>query len=362
MSLQKLLFLFRLVICFGLLPLGCSAGRSQVTSADDSSRAVPAGTLTSCPEAGTQLHDRTHFSKIFNENRHYRIFLPGNYDSVTTRYPVIYYFHGSSDRYTLEDYDHGEDTVPKICKFVSGHPVIVVAVDGYIASHYTGFYGGSPYDIRHPGGDVDFGKYFLELVKYIDSTYRTLDSRRYRAVSGLSMGGFMSLYLSARYPDVIGSCSAFNPGPEFYVGEKTRQSLWRPKDYVSSFAHTPIRLVRASGDYISQYTEETHSAFAAAPKVDFEFRQDEYHRHWATSIGETFEFHTRAFANPSLDAVPQQWNYASAYDSFRCMGLSGARRDWRAGRYLFEARQSWGNAAANAALGSRRAGGFLHAD
>jgi hypothetical protein len=134
------------------------------------------------------------------------------------------------------------------------------------------------------------------------------------------MGAFMSLYLSARYPGIIGSCSAFNPGPEFYVGEKGRRSLWRPKDYVLSFQHTPIRLIRASGDYISQYTEETRAAFAAAPTVDFEFRQDEYHRHWATSIGETFDFHMRAFADPALDSTPTHWNYASAFDSFDVWG------------------------------------------
>jgi hypothetical protein len=89
---------------------------------------------------------------------------------------------------------------------------------------------------------------------------------------------------------------------------------------VLSFEHTPIRLVHASGDYISQYTEETHAAFAAASTVNFEYRQDEYHRHWATSIGETFEFHTRAFADPSLDTPPQHWNYASAFDTFNAWG------------------------------------------
>lgn len=302
---------------------GPSHSASQASSnpgSAENSRTAPAWTLTSCPVAGAQLRDETFDSHVFGEVRHYRIFLPANYDSVSTRYPVIYYFHGHSDRYTLEDYDHGEDTMPKICRFVASHPVIVVAVDGYIARDYTGFYDGDPYDVRRQNGIVDFGKYFLEQVHYIDAHYRTLTTRRYRATSGLSMGGFMSLYLSARYPDIIGSCSVFNPGPEFYVGEIGRRSLWRPKDYVLSFEHTPIRLIHASGDYISQYTEETQAAFAAAPTVDFEYRQDEYHRHWATSIGETFAFHMRAFADPALDATPKHWNYASAFETFDVWG------------------------------------------
>lgn len=260
--------------------------------------------------------DRTHASKVFGEARNYRIFLPPEYQSSNKSYPVIYYFHGHSDRYTLEKYDNGEDTVPKIAAFVASHPVIVVAVDGYVARDYTGFYGGSPWDIREEGGDYDFGKYFRELVSHVDGTYRTLSSRRNRATSGLSMGGFMSLYLSARYPDLIGSASSFNPGPEFFTGDKGRRVLWRPKDHVSNHSRTMVRLIRASGDFISQYHEETREAYARADEVAFEYRRDEYHRHWATSIAETFDFHMRAFANSTLDNVAENWSHADAYANF----------------------------------------------
>jgi hypothetical protein len=81
-----------------------------------------------------------------------------------------------------------------------------------------------------------------------------------------------------------------------------------------------IRLVRASGDYISQYHEETRAAYARASEVSFEYRQDEYHRHWATSIEETFDFHQRAFANPTLDNVPVRWSHANPYSSFEVWG------------------------------------------
>lgn len=266
--------------------------------------------------------DCTYTSKVFGEKRNYRLFLPPDYETSHKAYPVIYYFHGHSDRYTLEDYDNGKDTVPKIAAFVAAHAVIVVAVDGYVARDYQGFYGGTPWDVMRTGGEYDFGPYFRELVAYIDGNYRTLTSRRFRATSGLSMGGFMSLYLSARYPDLIGSASAFNPGPEFYVGDKGKRVLWRPKDHVWNHTRTMVRLVRASGDYISQYTEETHDAYARADNVDFEFRQDEYHRHWATSIGETFDFHLRAFAQSNLDNVPDTWDHDDAYSDFSVWGYN----------------------------------------
>ena len=266
------------------------------------------------------FYDRKHFSKVLGEERTYRILLPPDYESSGKRYPVIYYFHGHSDRYTLEKYDNGTDTIPKMADFVAHHDAIVVSVDGYVARDYTGFYGGTPWDVMLDGGDYDFGEYFKELVAHIDATYRTLTDRRHRATSGLSMGGFMSLWLSARYPQLIGSASSFNPGPEFYVGDKGRRVLWRPKDHVENHTHTMVRLIRASGDYISQYHEETRDAYARAHDVDFEYRRDEYHRHWATSIAETFDFHMRAFANSTLDNTPDTWSHDDPYRAFQVWG------------------------------------------
>jgi pimeloyl-ACP methyl ester carboxylesterase len=266
------------------------------------------------------FYDRRHDSKVFGEPRNYRILLPPDYATSGKSYPVLYFFHGHSDRYTLEHYDKGTDFIPKMIDYLSGHDLIVVLPDGYVAEDYTGFYGGSPWDLRLEGGAHDFGPYFEELVAHIDANYRTLTDRRHRATSGLSMGGFMSLWLSARYPDLIGSASAFNPGPEFYVGERGRRVLWRPKDHVSNHANSMIRLVRASGDYISQYHEETRAAYANDESVDFEYRVDEYHRHWITSIAETFDFHGRAFRSSTLDNVPECWSYSNPYRRFSMWG------------------------------------------
>ncbi|MCU1273701.1 MAG: putative esterase, partial [Bryobacterales bacterium] len=43
--------------------------------------------------------DQTHESQVFRETRHYRIFLPPDYATSGKRYPVIYWFHGWSERY-----------------------------------------------------------------------------------------------------------------------------------------------------------------------------------------------------------------------------------------------------------------------
>ncbi|MCK4854214.1 MAG: hypothetical protein KAT31_08125, partial [Bacteroidales bacterium] len=39
--------------------------------------------------------DKSHFSEVFNREKPYRIFLPDDYSTSGTAYPVIYYFHGN---------------------------------------------------------------------------------------------------------------------------------------------------------------------------------------------------------------------------------------------------------------------------
>ena len=266
------------------------------------------------------FYDRAHYSATFDELRHYRIILPRDYETSTQHYPVIYYFHGHSGRYKGEQYGNGQVFLPDMIEFVRNNDVIVVRWDGYVEEDYDDFYGGTPYDIQGRGRGMDFGPYFLELVEHIDSTFRTLEGRRYRATCGLSMGGFMSLYISARYPHLVGSASAFNPAHENHVGPEGSKVLYKHANHVLNHGYSSVRLVKASGDYIGQHHDLLRDVYARTPEVDFEFRQDEYHRHWVTSINETFGFHMRAFDNPDLTAHPKTWDYDNAYPEFEIWG------------------------------------------
>lgn len=277
--------------------------------------------LSAQVEAGIKdFYDRSHYSSTFDELRHYRIILPRDYDSSGKYYPVIYYFHGHSGRYKGEQYDNGQVFLPEMIEFVSRNDVIIVRWDGYVEEDYDDFYGGTPYDIQGKGWGKDFGPYFLELVQHIDETFRTLEDRRYRATCGLSMGGFMSLFISARYPHLVGSASTFNPAHENHVGPEGAKVLYKHANHVLNHGHSKVRLVKASGDYIGQHHDLLKEVYARTPEVDFEFRQDEYHRHWVTSVEETFAFHMNAFQDAGLTAHPKNWDYDNAYPSFDVWG------------------------------------------
>ena len=81
--------------------------------------------------------DSRHYSNVLGEARNYRIFLPpGYYENNQVWYPVIYFFHGWSQRYfgiiTKDPYDKGDDNGgDNIANFVSSNDVIVVKWDGF---------------------------------------------------------------------------------------------------------------------------------------------------------------------------------------------------------------------------------------
>jgi len=268
----------------------------------------------------SDFFDRTHYSAAFGEWRHYRILLPRDYGSSGKHYPVIYYFHGHSGRFMGEQYDNGQVFLPEFIDYVRGHDVIVVRWDGYSEDDYSGVYGGSPYQIAHPGGKLDWGAYFEELVAHVDSVYRTLSDRQHRATCGLSMGGFMSLYISGRYPHLVGSASAYNPAHEMWVGPPGKKVRYMHKYHVLNHAHQKIRLIHASGDYIGQYHEELRDVLARTPEVDFRYRRDEYHRHWVTGVKETLDFHMEAFKDVGLTAYPRSFSYDNTQESFSVRG------------------------------------------
>ena len=77
------------------------------------------GIAQQSPQPNAKHQDLKYSSVVFGEARNFRIFLPRDYATSDKRYAVIYYFHGHSDRYTLEHYDKGQDTVPKVARFAA---------------------------------------------------------------------------------------------------------------------------------------------------------------------------------------------------------------------------------------------------
>ena len=58
--------------------------------------------------------------------------------------------------------------------------------------------------------DGKFEETFHEIIRFVDSQYRTIPEKKGRAIAGLSMGGFHTLYISSYYPDTFDYMGVFS--------------------------------------------------------------------------------------------------------------------------------------------------------
>src|SRR5690554_2694150 len=123
--------------------------------------------------------DRSHYSNVLGEMRNYRVFLPpGYYKNPDKEYPVIYYYHGWSQRYfgsvSTFQADQGDSNGgDNIANYVASNDVIVVKTDGY-NRRPTQEYSLRPHNIGPVETYRQFPLYFPELVNHIDENFRTI--------------------------------------------------------------------------------------------------------------------------------------------------------------------------------------------
>ncbi len=133
------------------------------------------------------------------------VYLPPSYATEKNRrYPVVYFLHGYGVK--AETY-WKMMTVPATAdkEMTDGtvHEMILVNPDAYT------IYNGSMYSSSPTTGDWE--AYIThDLVDYIDSHYRTIANRDSRGLAGHSMGGYGTLRIGMKYPEVYSSMYAMS--------------------------------------------------------------------------------------------------------------------------------------------------------
>ena len=151
--------------------------------------------------AGT--HFRSFFSKTVNTEASYLIYLPPDYETAKDkRYPVIYWLHGGGGSQRTGDYFI--EKLDAAIRAKAAPPVIAILVNGV---------GGSLFSDSIDGQKPVETVIIRDLIPHVDQTYRTIATRGARAIEGFSMGGFGSLHLGFKYPQLFGSVTALAHAP-----------------------------------------------------------------------------------------------------------------------------------------------------
>lgn len=130
------------------------------------------------------------------------VYLPPGYDESVEEYPSVYCLTGFTGRgkMLLNDAAFTPNLAERMDRLINSgavRPMIAVMPDCFT------YYGGSQYINSAATGNYE--DYLIdEIVTHVDENFRTVKSRDSRAVMGKSSGGYGSLIMGIRHPDVFG--------------------------------------------------------------------------------------------------------------------------------------------------------------
>ncbi len=192
----------RITLCFLLMlsvltALGQSHRRAQLTAPQPNNSPVP---VVAAPQARLLESMRLN-SSVLNQAVKYSIYLPPDYYVSNRHYPVVYLLHGYGDDHTgWVQFGEADRLADENIRTGQLPPLIIVMPNG-----------GTSFFINDYQNKVRYEDMFVqELIPHIDSSFRTRTQREYRAISGLSMGGFGALTLAMHHHNLFGSCAALS--------------------------------------------------------------------------------------------------------------------------------------------------------
>ncbi len=161
-------------------------------------------------------------SKVWYESakagfdRRLSVYTPAGYEqNRKQKYPVLYVLHGiGGDEDAWIAQGRAAQVLDNLIAQGKAQPMIVVFTNGNISQEAAPCENSTGY--IHPTTALPqtmegtFETSFPEIVKFIDSNYRTIAKKQSRAICGLSMGGFHTLYITLNNPDMFGYSGMFS--------------------------------------------------------------------------------------------------------------------------------------------------------
>lgn len=149
------------------------------------------------------------------QKRRMMVYTPAGYDQGKQRYPVFYLLHGSGGDETVWLHQgHAAQVLDNLIASGQAVPMIVVMPNGNVdeqaapGADQRGLV--TPTFAHKQWMEGSFESSFVDIMEYVDRHYRTDKRQSRRAIAGLSMGGYHSLYISANQPKDFGYVGLFS--------------------------------------------------------------------------------------------------------------------------------------------------------
>lgn len=267
-----------IILCCVAVFSSCSAIKRTLTK-DKSIPDIPASSLAELHHPQGTLEDVFYPCSCKGPSkRRMLVYLPAGYSAGNESYPVLYLLHGARGNETswikdgnvlylidslqrcslarksivvmmnMNQYDDDEDFANSRFKYV--HEVLT-EIDGAVESTFV-----------------------HDVVGYIESHYRAIPDKNHRAIAGLSVGAFQTIYISATHPDTFGYVGLFSP---FY------KKLTKKSDY-SEFYTSLLEKQKA------QFSDPPQMYLIMIGLHDFFINHVEYFRRYLNKYGFKFQY------------------------------------------------------------------------
>lgn len=165
------------------------------------------------------------------------VYTPPGYQQSFERYPVLYLQHGATENETGWEFNGKVGYImDNLIARGEARPFIIVMNDGMARNE----------DDLQPGAYKFLGfenSLLYSCIPFIDTTYRTIVDREYRAFAGLSMGSSMAMHFGMRHPEFFASLGMFSSPLRFRGNlDEVREKLM-DRDFIASNFKLILRTV-----------------------------------------------------------------------------------------------------------------------
>lgn len=161
--------------------------------------------VTVLQSTGYEMRDQQMESAVMGRKMPFSVYLPKSYDGQK-EYPVLYLLHGADGNHNDWMAQGMLNPYASAAEAAGGKEMIIVCPNG------------SPdgqnifYCDNYQGNNMKYMTYFFdEFIPYVESNFKVKAGRGTRAIAGLSMGGFGSLYYSFLHPEMFCYVYACSP-------------------------------------------------------------------------------------------------------------------------------------------------------
>jgi enterochelin esterase-like enzyme len=154
-------------------------------------------------EPGTVIENLQFEGELLDHPVDYVVYLPPGYDESERSYPVVYLLHGFTDEeWAWIQFGEAHLAADRAIASRKIPPMIIVMPDGGV-TWYVNDYAG-----EEPWADM----FIQEFIPHIENEYRIRKQKEFRAISGLSMGGWGALHFAMNHPDLFAVSAPFSAG------------------------------------------------------------------------------------------------------------------------------------------------------